>query len=75
VNDGSGRMRGVEAVVEKDLTVALLAWAIDADALLLLTDVDAVADGYGTPQARSRQRTAGRHRRHNRRADSMRGRR
>jgi carbamate kinase len=52
VNDGSGRMRGVEAVVDKDLTAALLARAIDADALLLLTDVDAVADGYGTSQPR-----------------------
>jgi carbamate kinase len=52
VNDGSGRMRGVEAVVDKDLTAALLARAIGADALLLLTDVDAVADGYGTSQPR-----------------------
>jgi carbamate kinase len=50
--DGSGRLRGVEAVVDKDLTAALLARAVGADALLLLTDVDAVIDGYGTPQAR-----------------------
>jgi carbamate kinase len=38
--------------VDKDLTAALLASAIAADVLLLLTDVDAVQDGYGTPQAR-----------------------
>ena len=47
-----GGLRGVEAVVDKDLTAALLARALDADALLLLTDVAAVADGFGTPQAR-----------------------
>jgi carbamate kinase len=52
VADASGALRGVEAVVDKDLTAALLAQAVDANALLLLTDVDAVIDGYGTPQAR-----------------------
>jgi carbamate kinase len=49
--NGSGRTRGVEAVVDKDLTAALLARQLDADVLLLLTDVAAVQDGYGTPQA------------------------
>jgi carbamate kinase len=52
VDDGGGRLRGVEAVVDKDLTAALLAQAVGADALLLLTDVEAVIDGYGTPGAR-----------------------
>jgi carbamate kinase len=52
VDDGSGMLRGVEAVVDKDLTAAVLARAVGADALLLLTDVDAVIDGYGTPRAR-----------------------
>jgi carbamate kinase len=52
VDDGSGRLRGVEAVVDKDLAAAVLARAVGADALLLLTDVDAVVDGYGTPDAR-----------------------
>jgi carbamate kinase len=47
-----GRARGVEAVVDKDLTASLLARELDADVLLLLTDVVAVQDGYGTPQAR-----------------------
>jgi carbamate kinase len=36
------RLRGVEAVVDKDLTAALLAERLDADALLLLTDVAGV---------------------------------
>ena len=52
VANASGALRGVEAVVDKDLTAALLARAVDADALLLLTDVDAVTDGFGTPDAR-----------------------
>jgi carbamate kinase len=50
--NGTGPTRGVEAVVDKDLTAALLARQLDADALLLLTDVAAVQDGYGTAQAR-----------------------
>jgi len=37
-----GRWRGVEAVIDKDLSAALLAEALAADALLLLTDVAAV---------------------------------
>jgi len=50
---------GVEAVVDKDLTAALLAQAVEADALLL-TDVEAVVDGYGTPQAGPIRRTTAR---------------
>jgi carbamate kinase len=42
VEDASGGWRGVEAVVDKDLSAALLAHQLGADALLLLTDVDAV---------------------------------
>jgi carbamate kinase len=57
VTENHGRLRGVEAVVDKDLTAALLAEAVGADALLLLTDVEAVVDGYGTPQARPIHRT------------------
>lgn len=50
--DGQGGLHGAEAVVDKDLTAALLARAVRADALLLLTDVPAVIDGFGTPGAR-----------------------
>ncbi|MEU8137951.1 carbamate kinase [Streptodolium elevatio] len=46
-----GQLVGVEAVVDKDLTASLLAEALDADALLLLTDVPRVMRGFGTPQA------------------------
>ncbi|MEU5810690.1 MULTISPECIES: carbamate kinase [unclassified Streptomyces] len=51
IRDDEGRLTGVEAVVDKDLTAALLAEALDADALLLLTDVPNVALGHGTPGA------------------------
>jgi carbamate kinase len=49
---GDGRLRGVEAVIDKDLAAAMLAIALRADALLLLTDVAAVQDEYGTPRSR-----------------------
>jgi carbamate kinase len=42
VATADGALRGVEAVIDKDLSSALLAEEIDADALLLLTDVPAV---------------------------------
>jgi carbamate kinase len=50
--DESGALHGVEAVLDKDLTAALLARAVGADALLILTDVPAVISGYGTARAR-----------------------
>ena len=46
-----GGLRGVEAVIDKDLASALLATKLGARFLLLLTDVDAVVRGWGTPQA------------------------
>jgi carbamate kinase len=48
----NGRLAGVEAVIDKDKAAALLAERLEADALLLLTDVDAVELGWGTPDAR-----------------------
>lgn len=48
-NDGS--MTGVEAVIDKDAASALLARELGADALLLLTDVNAVYRDFGTPTA------------------------
>lgn len=49
IRDEYGELQGVEAVVDKDLTSAVLAEALDADVLLVLTDVPAVLRGYGTP--------------------------
>jgi carbamate kinase len=45
-----GRLRGVEAVLDKDLTGALLARTVGADCFLVATDVAAAAVGYGTPE-------------------------
>lgn len=52
VPDGAGGLRGIEAVIDKDLASALLATVLGADALLLLTDVDAVYAGWGTPTSK-----------------------
>jgi carbamate kinase len=46
------RLVGVEAVIDKDLASALLAQDLRADALLIVTDVDAVYDDWGTPNQR-----------------------
>jgi carbamate kinase len=51
VDDGHGRLSGVEAVVDKDLTAALLAIELKADRLVLLTDVPAVVRNFGTSDA------------------------
>lgn len=50
VRDGSSYV-GVEAVIDKDLTAALLAAQVGADLLVIATDVDAAVVGFGTPQA------------------------
>jgi len=49
VRTESGELDGVEAVVDKDLTSAVLAEALGADVLLVLTDVSAVYRDFGTP--------------------------
>ena len=51
VRDGK-QLRGVEAVIDKDLAAALLGDRIGATALIILTDVEAVALHYGTPEQR-----------------------
>ena len=50
------RLVGVEAVIDKDLASALLAKDLRADALLIVTDVDAVYDDWGTPNQRAIRR-------------------
>jgi carbamate kinase len=45
-----GRLQGVEAVIDKDRASALLAAALGADRLVILTDVGAVRRGFGTPR-------------------------
>ncbi|ABV92182.1 carbamate kinase [Dinoroseobacter shibae DFL 12 = DSM 16493] len=55
-----GSLIGIEAVIDKDAASALLARELEADALLLLTDVDGVYRDFGTDrQARIDSLTPG----------------
>jgi len=45
-----GMLAGVEAVVDKDRSAALLARSVGADQLVIVTGVDRVAIGYNTPR-------------------------
>jgi carbamate kinase len=47
-----GTLEGVEAVIDKDLTAALVAQEISADLLVIATDVDAAVTDWGTPHAK-----------------------
>jgi carbamate kinase len=51
VRDGH-RLRGVEAVVDKDLASALLAVRLGVDRFILSTDVDRISLDFGRPAAR-----------------------
>jgi len=48
-----GSLIGVEAVIDKDLASSLLARELKADALLMLTDIDAVYRAWLEPEARA----------------------
>lgn len=50
IRNTSGKLEGIEAVVDKDATSATLANALDADTLLILTDVPNVFRHFGTPE-------------------------
>lgn len=45
-----GSLHGVEAVVDKDLTASMLAAELDADLLVIATDVDGIYTFWGTPE-------------------------
>jgi carbamate kinase len=45
-------LEGVDAVVDKDRVSAVLARQLEADVLMILTNVEAVYEGWGTPAAR-----------------------
>jgi carbamate kinase len=51
IEDGP-RLVGVEAVVDKDLAACILARDVEAEVLLILTDVDGVFESYGQPGQR-----------------------
>jgi carbamate kinase len=50
---GGHTLAGVDAVIDKDLTTALLAQELGADCLVIATDVDAVYLDWGTPSQRA----------------------
>ncbi|HHU11564.1 MAG TPA: carbamate kinase [Intrasporangiaceae bacterium] len=52
VRDSDGVLRGVEAVIDKDLTATLLAQDLEVDALVIATDVDHATLDYRTDHAR-----------------------
>ena len=51
VEDADGTLRGVEAVIDKDLGAALLARSVDVDVLVIGTDVPHAVLRYGAPDA------------------------
>jgi carbamate kinase len=50
--DGDRTLVGVEAVIDKDLASELLAREVGADLFVMVTDVDSVYTGWGTPEQR-----------------------
>lgn len=56
VADGEG-WRGVEAVIDKDLTAAVLGHALKADVIVIATDVDHVMVRFGQPDQRAIEHT------------------
>ncbi|MBO2452363.1 carbamate kinase [Actinomadura barringtoniae] len=52
-----GELRGVEAVIDKDLASALLARRLGAGTLVIATNVEHVMVGFGTPAERPLHRT------------------
>ena len=45
-----GELEGIEAVLDKDLSAALLAQALSAECMVIATDVEAAAINFGTPE-------------------------
>jgi len=52
LDSATGTRRGVEAVIDKDLSASLLARLLGVDLLMILSDVEGVFIGYGTEQHR-----------------------
>ena len=52
------RLVGIECVIDKDLATKLLARELNADLYVMLTDADAVYEGWGTPAQRAIRRAA-----------------
>ncbi len=53
IRDENGDYKGIEAVIDKDLTSSILATEIGADLLIILTDVPQVYVHYGKPEQKA----------------------
>jgi carbamate kinase len=58
VYEPSRRLRGIEAVIDKDLCSELMARQLEADVFIMATDVDAVYVDWGKPEARAIRRSS-----------------
>ncbi|HUP27989.1 MAG TPA: carbamate kinase, partial [Chloroflexia bacterium] len=58
VRDSAGMLRGVEAVIDKDMGSSLLAQKLDADRLLILTDVEKVSINFRKPEQKELSRVS-----------------
>lgn len=56
VENADGTLTGVAAVIDKDYAAELLAEQVQADALMILTEVDQVAINFNTPQQQNLSR-------------------
>jgi carbamate kinase len=51
IEDDDGTLRGVDAVIDKDWSAALLAHTLGATTLVILMEAHAILDGFGGPKA------------------------
>ncbi|MCI6585398.1 MAG: carbamate kinase [Mobiluncus porci] len=58
IRNDKGKLEGIEAVVDKDLTAAVLAEHLEADFLMILTDVPAVMENFGKPDQKEIHRSS-----------------
>ena len=56
IYDENRKLRGIEAVIDKDFASELLAEELEADLYIMATDADAVYVGWGTPEAKAIRR-------------------
>ena len=56
VETAQGRLEGVAAVIDKDFAAELLAEQVDADVLMILTEVEKVAINWGKPDQKDLSR-------------------